>query len=102
MSASKLVKATVSKLLGGHSGLDIHKQRLNAVIALADVAKTVLNDSRLGVVGAVAGDLAGLNKIPSSLELTLALPAGVAVAQFQKGRRGSRQSSRRARFLRPN
>lgn len=84
MPASKLVKVTVSKLLGGHSGLDIHKQRLNAVIALADVAKTVLNDSRLGVVGAVAGDLAGLNKIPSSLELTLALPAGVAVAQFQR------------------
>jgi dipeptidase D len=82
-AGGKLVKVTVSKLLGGHSGADIHQNRLNAVIALASMTREVLADSTLGVVSALAGDLAGLNKIPTDLELVLATPAGFDLTTFR-------------------
>jgi dipeptidase D len=77
VKAGKLIKVTVSGLRGGHSGADIHQHRLNAVIALAALAKALLADASLGVMSAVAGDLAGLNKIPTNLELTLVGPASL-------------------------
>jgi dipeptidase D len=81
--AGKLVKVTVSKLLGGHSGADIHRQRLNAVIALAAIGKVVLAQDAVALVSATAGDLAGLNKIPTDLELVLSAPAALEVSAFR-------------------
>jgi dipeptidase D len=77
VAAGKLITVTVSGLRGGHSGADIHRRRLNAVVALARVAAPLLADRRLRVVAAVAGDSRGLNKIPTDLQLTLAAPAAV-------------------------
>ena len=57
VDAGKLIKVTVNKLLGGHSGADIHQDRLNAVIALAAITRAVLTNSSLAVVSAVAGEL---------------------------------------------
>ena len=89
VKAGKLIKVTVTRLLGGHSGADIHEDRLNGVIALAAIVRTALANGTLGVVSAVAGDLAGLNKIPTDLELHLSAPAGFDLA-------GLRASTERA------
>jgi uncharacterized integral membrane protein (TIGR00698 family) len=76
-TAGRLVEITVSKLRGGHSGADIHLGRLNAVLALATIARAALADGTLGLVSAVSGEVSGLNKIPADLALTLAAPAGL-------------------------
>jgi dipeptidase D len=83
VSPGKPIKVTVSQLLGGHSGADIHQDRLNGVIALAAIAKSVLADPTLSVRSAVAGDLGGLNKIPSDLELVLSAPPSFDVGAFR-------------------
>jgi dipeptidase D len=83
VSGGKLLRVRVSKLLGGHSGADIHHDRLNAVIALAAITKSVLSDAALGVVSAVAGDLGVLNRIPTDLELVLSVPEAFDVAVFR-------------------
>jgi dipeptidase D len=77
--AGKLVTVTLDGLRGGHSGADIHRGRLNAVLALGAVAEAALRDRALAIVRASAGDRAGLNKIPTGLELTLAAPAAFDV-----------------------
>jgi dipeptidase D len=79
----KLVQVAVTGLLGGHSGADIHKQRLNAAVALAAIARTLLADASLAIVRAVAGEVAGLNKIPTDLQLTLSAPARLDVAALR-------------------
>ncbi len=77
LAGGKLVRLTVTGLLGGHSGADIHRQRLNAVVALGEVARAVLADPSVALVAAIAGDSAGLNKIPTDLQLTVAVPGSV-------------------------
>jgi dipeptidase D len=83
VSPGKRIKVTVSHLLGGHSGTDIHQDRLNGVIALAAITKSVLADPTLSVRSAVAGDMGGLNKIPSDLELVLSAPDTFDVGAFR-------------------
>jgi dipeptidase D len=87
---NKLVKVSVSKLLGGHSGLDIHRERLNAVLTLGSLADVALTDpSIMGVISAVSGDLGGINKIPTSLELNLAVGTSFNLAAMQGSMRST-------------
>jgi dipeptidase D len=81
--AGKLLTVALDGLRGGHSGADIHRQRLNAVLLLATLTEAALRDRALAVVRATAGDLKGLNKIPTGLELTLAAPARFDTVAFR-------------------
>jgi dipeptidase D len=83
-TSAKLARITVSKMLGGHSGADIHRERLNAVVVFGAVASVVLETgSALGLVSAAVGDLGGLNKIPNSLEFVVAGSSTLDVAELR-------------------
>ena len=64
---------SMSGLLGGHSGIDIHKKRGNAILLMARFLKTLKRkvDYRLGAF--VGGELD--NVIPSEAVVSLAIPA---------------------------
>jgi dipeptidase D len=84
VAAGKLVQITATGLLGGHSGADIHRRRLNALVAWGAVARALLADPALALVEAIAGDAAGLNKIPTDLQLTIAAPASASSESLRR------------------
>lgn len=68
---------TLRGLQGGHSGHDIGKARLNAILAAVALARAI--DSQLAsgtrLVEARGGGVSSLNAIPASSSLRLAVPA---------------------------
>jgi dipeptidase D len=69
------VRVTLSNLLGGHSGNDIFKQRLNAVKGFSqffDLMKE--SHPEMKVANLIAGDPQFLNKIPNVFSVDLLLP----------------------------
>lgn len=77
VASTKLLKMSLEGLAGGHSGIDIHESRMNAIRALATlVQKANEVDPGVRLVDVSIGQVAarrGFNKIPSSFEATLAL-----------------------------
>lgn len=69
-AAETLLSLSITRLLGGHSGMDIHKNRLCGAKALADMLAGV-DDVRL--VGVKAGT--ALNAISQNAAAVIALPA---------------------------
>lgn len=70
-----VVRVTLSNLLGGHSGNDIFKQRLNAVKGFSqffNLVKAAHPDVK--VANLIAGDPQFLNKIPNIFSVDLLLP----------------------------
>ncbi len=63
-------------LQGGHSGIDIHKGRGNAVRILGRVLETLMGDMPLGI-GAINGG-SKRNAIPREASATVTIPAGRA------------------------
>jgi dipeptidase D len=83
VSAEPMHKLTlhVAGLRSGHSGADIDKLRLNAVLTLAKLASKIsamVPDGKLHLVAAAIGSEPIVNAIPSAGELTLALPSMLA------------------------
>ena len=69
-----LVRVTVTQLAGGHSGGDIHRNRLNAVQAFAQLTKFI--SSKVGFVGVRTvsiGDVGIYNKIPNLFQADLVI-----------------------------
>ncbi|MBC7741719.1 MAG: M20/M25/M40 family metallo-hydrolase [Bdellovibrionaceae bacterium] len=69
------VQVTVTQLAGGHSGGDIHRNRLNAIKAFGSLIKFL--SSKVGEVSVktlVAGDVGVLNKIPNLFQAELVIP----------------------------
>lgn len=72
----KMIKISVTKLAGGHSGGDIHRNRTNAIKAFATLAKFIssqINDE-VRIKTLVAGDIGIFNKIPNLFQAELAIP----------------------------
>lgn len=75
--AKAVIKISVVKLAGGHSGNDIHRGRLNAVQAFAKLVSFIssqIQDS-VQIKTVVAGDIGVFNKIPSMFNAELIIPA---------------------------
>ncbi len=71
-SEAALVRVTVTKLAGGHSGGDIHRKRLNAIKAFSQLTKFI--SSKVGFVGVrtvSVGDIGIYNKIPNLFQAEL-------------------------------
>ena len=64
---------TLSGLLGGHSGLEIHKGRVNAIVTLGRILQTLDTKTTFGIVGLVGGTKP--NVIPKDSKATLIVPA---------------------------
>ena len=67
-------RITLTGGLGGHSGDDIHRGRLNAVVALAQLLEKLSTQFSLEVADFTGGS--GHNAIPGSAQVTVILPAG--------------------------
>lgn len=70
-----LVRVELAKLLGGHSGNDIFRLRLNAVKGFSkfyDLLQKKYPEVR--IAGLIAGDPSALNKIPNIFSVDLILP----------------------------
>lgn len=65
---------TLTGGLGGHSGDDIHRGRLNAVVALAQLLEDLSAQFPLEAADFTGGS--GHNAIPGSAQATVVLPAG--------------------------
>lgn len=65
---------SVSGLLGGHSGMEIHKQRANAMKLLVRLISKV--DTPFAFIGANGGE--AMNSIPKQAVFTLVTDAGIA------------------------
>ena len=87
-AASRAYRIVVSGLLGGHSGIEIHKQRENAIKLLGNVLSSANRSCTLSMVGAAGGGKD--NAIPKMAEATVCLPMDQAdrlkdsVAEFLK------------------
>lgn len=57
------LKITIDKLMGGHSGDEIHKGRANSIILMSRLLKTLLNDYKTGLCCIEGGKVR--NAIPS-------------------------------------
>lgn len=69
------VRITLGNLAGGHSGGDIHLQRLNGVRGVAHLLSHLQRRfSGMQVISVVAGDGGSLNKIPNAFEAEISLP----------------------------
>ncbi len=78
-------RVTLTGLSGGNSGEDIHRKRLNAVKVLGPLLQAIhVLDERTYVISARAGDINGLNKIPTAFEVTLAVSATIEKKQVNK------------------
>lgn len=69
---SRALKMTLSGLRGGHSGVDIHRQRENANLLLMKVLKPVLTRGGVQIAALKGGSLR--NAIPREAEVVLAVP----------------------------
>lgn len=67
-------RITLTGGLGGHSGDDIHRGRLNAVVALAQLLEDLSAQFPLEAANFTGGS--GHNAIPGSAQATVVLPAG--------------------------
>lgn len=71
------LRISLSGLKGGHSGMDIHLQRANAVKVMARVLRTAVKEMEARLVSFNAGNLR--NAIPSQAEAVITVPdEGVA------------------------
>lgn len=71
------LRISLSGLKGGHSGMDIHLQRANAVKVMARVLRTAVKEMEARLVSFNAGNLC--NAIPSQAEVVITVPdEGVA------------------------
>ncbi len=71
------LRISLSGLKGGHSGMDIHLQRANAVKVMARVLRTAVKEMEARLVSFSAGKLR--NAIPSQAEAVITVPdEGVA------------------------
>ncbi|MBP5259359.1 MAG: beta-Ala-His dipeptidase [Paludibacteraceae bacterium] len=81
-------KITISGLLGGHSGMDIHLQRANAVKLAAHLLKSLVTDCEARLAWMEGGNVS--NAIPRQVELVVTLPDGAeddlyeVIAQYQE------------------
>lgn len=76
---SQLLQVEVRGLRGGHSGADIHRPRLNAVKALAQLGEFIFQtypDSR--IQSAISNSENGINQIPGAFGATFAIVTGEA------------------------
>jgi len=76
---SNLLTLKIAGLRGGHSGADIHRPRLNAILTAIHLAKGI-NDSNPGQIRILSfngGDQDALNKIPTYAEIVLVIPTGL-------------------------
>lgn len=87
-SASCAYRIGVSGLLGGHSGMEIHKHRENAIKMLGSVLASANRACTISLVSATGGGKE--NAIPKAAEATVCLPLNQAhmlehsVAEFLK------------------
>ena len=83
----KAFKVTISGLLGGHSGMDIHLQRANAVKLAAHLLKSLVIDCEARLAWIEGGNVS--NAIPRKVEMVVTLPEGAdddlyeVLAQYQ-------------------
>lgn len=75
-----LLKIAIEGGKGGHSGVDIHKKRVNAIKELADVLQMINKRNKLNLVSITAGDIKDgvsvTNAISSSAEAVIAVDQG--------------------------
>ncbi|MDE7436126.1 MAG: aminoacyl-histidine dipeptidase [Lachnospiraceae bacterium] len=69
-------RIVVNGLLGGHSGMEIHKQRENAIKLLGNVLSSANRACTLSLVGVTGGGKE--NAIPKTAEATVCLPMNQA------------------------
>ncbi|MDR0739363.1 MAG: peptidase dimerization domain-containing protein [Mycoplasmataceae bacterium] len=59
--------------MGGHSGVDIHKNRLNAIKTIFDIINSIQKKYKLSFVDCYGGTV--LNSIPQSASVTFVTDA---------------------------
>jgi len=74
----KPFKLVAGGMSGGHSGVDIHEQRANAIIVTARALNELLKASEVRLLSASGGT--AHNAIPRDAEAVIALPGGAADA----------------------
>ncbi len=72
------IKLTMSGLRGGHSGVDIHKGRLNAIKAMGHVLQEAGKHARIRIATINGGD--AFNAIPREADAIVLIPAGEEAA----------------------
>ena len=80
---ARLYEVKLSDLKGGHSGLDIHYARLNAIRALAFILKDFLRQNHHAWLLSTTVGPGALNQIPNQFRMTIAVDAGQIEAHFQ-------------------
>jgi dipeptidase D len=76
--AHRLMRVTVGGLTGGHSGIDIHRPRANAISLLARLLDALIQDDTVRLMAAAGGTRR--NAIPRDAWGQVACPAGRAPA----------------------
>jgi dipeptidase D len=69
-------KFTIQKLAGGHSGVDIHRNRINAARLLSEMIRAMrLRNLNPRLASVQMGKIGNINGIPSSITFELVTPA---------------------------
>lgn len=79
------IRVSLGNLAGGHSGADIHLNRLNSVQGFAHMLNHLYQRvPQLRIVSVIAGEGSALNKIPNSFVAELAVPTADVNADLLK------------------
>lgn len=72
------ISVNISGLLGGHSGVDIHRNRTNAIVLMSQLLQTLMKSYYIRIVSFTGGQV--YNSIPTVCEVTIATQQ----AQFEQ------------------
>lgn len=81
----QVVKISLTKLAGGHSGGDIHRERANGIKVFGNTLKYLMQEyGDVGVMSVVVGDVGVLNKIPNIMGAEFVIPVKNVKPDLQK------------------
>lgn len=75
-----VIKITLKGLIGGHSGIEINSNRVNADILMGRVLNHLRNEQKFSVISVCGGDKS--NAIPNYCEASLVAHGGVALKEI--------------------
>ena len=79
-SEGDVIKITLKGLIGGHSGIEINSNRVNADILMGRVLNHLRNEQKFSVISVCGGDKS--NAIPNYCEAVLVAHDGVALKEI--------------------